>query len=490
MPKKLKSQRRKKGKSLGDSEHDDTGFGDVDEVEILSEDHTVADDASFNSFYDDFGGDAENGAAAEDGAPDTQSRAEISAANRHNSLLEALSLASTIPSEKRSVKREQYLKRLFKAISQFAAGPPGQEAVLSRVDDAILPACKAGLRAGSANPAEQYAACRVLEVTSVIIGHDQDDYVESIEQPLRLVIKGTHRAAVVRGAALRALAMTHFICGADESGTNSVLNLCEEVCAPQYRGEDVSPCLRAIALDCWALLSSTVADAYLAGDEMEEDLGRGLVILPLLSTCLNSSNMELRCAAGECVALIHESRLNLGIDEDEGENASERRFRRGSWDGSEWEVLMDEVKQRVAELSVESGRHMSKKAKKEQRATFRDFMATIVDDEPPVEVVNFRGGTVTLRTWREIIEINFVRHCLQGGFQIQLMTNETLHMIFDIDASTINDATGAALSQLEKRLTMSKTSEAAKAADLDMTRRRRTRTNVKNYFITADGEDI
>jgi len=151
---------------------------------------------------------------------------------------------------------------------------------------------------------------------------------------------------------------------------------------------------------------------------------------------------------------------------------------------------MDEVKQRVAELSVESGRHMSKKAKKEQRATFRDFMATIVDDEPPVEVVNFRGGTVTLRTWREIIEINFVRHCLQGGFQIQLMTNETLHMIFDIDASTINDATGAALSQLEKRLTMSKTSEAAKAADLDMTRRRRTRTNVKNYFITADGEDI
>uniref|UniRef100_A0A7S4T884 Uncharacterized protein n=1 Tax=Ditylum brightwellii TaxID=49249 RepID=A0A7S4T884_9STRA len=58
MPKKLKSQRRKKGKSLGDSEHDDTGFGDVDEVEILSEDHTVADDASFNSFYDDFGGDA------------------------------------------------------------------------------------------------------------------------------------------------------------------------------------------------------------------------------------------------------------------------------------------------------------------------------------------------------------------------------------------------------------------------------------------------
>eukprot|EP00957_Ditylum_brightwellii_P065440 4964099-Ditylum_brightwellii.AAC.1 len=48
----------KEGKSLGDSEHDNTGFGNVDEVEILSEDHTVADDAPFNSFYDNFGGDA------------------------------------------------------------------------------------------------------------------------------------------------------------------------------------------------------------------------------------------------------------------------------------------------------------------------------------------------------------------------------------------------------------------------------------------------
>ena len=75
----------------------------------------------------------------------------------------------------------------------------------------------------------------------------------------------------------------------------------------------------------------------------------------------------------------------------------------GSWDGSEWEILMDEVKQRVAELSVESGKHMSKKAKKEQRATFRDFMSTIVEDEAPCEIVAFRGGQLTLKNWKEII---------------------------------------------------------------------------------------
>ena len=146
---------------------------------------------------------------------------------------------------------------------------------------------------------------------------------------------------------------------------------------------------------------------------------------------------------------------------------------------------MDEVKQRIAELSVESSHHRSKQAKKEQRSNFRDFNNTIVDDESPEEIVNWRGGKLTLNSWKEIIQLNFVRHCLQGGFQIQLMTNETLHGVF---GATFNASGG--LNQLEKRLYMSKTSEAAKAADKAMAKQRRTRTNVKNHFLTADGDDI
>ena len=52
----------------------------------------------------------------------------------------------------------------------------------------------------------------------------------------------------------------------------------------------------------------------------------------------------------------------------------------GSWDGSsEWEILIDEVKQCVVELSVESGKHPSKRHKREQRGAFRDFLSTIID---------------------------------------------------------------------------------------------------------------
>ena len=145
------------------------------------------------------------------------------------------------------------------------------------------------------------------------------------------------------------------------------------------------------------------------------------------------------------------------------------------------EVLMEE-------LSNQSGHYMSKKAKKEQRAHFREYLATLQDNEAPSHVVNFRGGSLELTTWKDIIALNATRRCLQGGFQIQLLTNPILQAIFGAHAETLN-ANGS-YSQLEKRLLLSKTSEAAKLKDMDRTKKRRNRNNVKNHFLTADGEDI
>lgn len=59
--------------------------------------------------------------------------------------------------------------------------------------------------------------------------------------------------------------------------------------------------------------------------------------------------------------MIHEARLNLGV-QDEDATATTRRYRRGSWDGTEFEVLIDEVKQRMAELAAgERGRRAERR---------------------------------------------------------------------------------------------------------------------------------
>lgn len=415
---------------------------------------------------------------------DHQASAAAAAEGRLLRLQDAVMGLDEYAAEKRSAKREQQLRRLFKALTQFATGPMASELV-SEQSTHIRNACFHGIRTGQ--PAEQYAACRVLEAASVIMGANQEEWCESLDRQLRRVVETTGRAVPVRMAALRTLAMSVFIGASDSAVTEATMDLCELVAAAEYRNEAVNESLRATALDCWALLGTTVADFYLAGQD-DVQMGRGLALLGLLKNCLDTSSVELRSAAGECFALIHEARLALGIAQEEGENVTARRYRRGSWDGSQWEVLMDEVKQRIAELSVESGHHMSKKAKKEQRATFRDFMNTIVNDEAPEEVVNFRGGSITLNSWREIIQLNFVRHCLQGGFQAQLLTNETLQLVFGANGQLLNERAG--LSSVEKRLILSKTSEASKQADIDMTRQRRKRQNVKNHFLTADGDDL
>lgn len=414
----------------------------------------------------------------------TANAASAAAERRLLKLQETLFGLDEYSSEKRSTRREATLRGVYKALTQHATGQSGRELVYSQATICIVPAVLFAIRNGQ--PAEQYAACRVLEATSVVLGAIDVEWCATLQEPLRRVVLMTTRAVPVRMAALRALAMAHFMSDDDEE-EDALLTLCEQLAAVEFRNETTPLLLRATALDCWALLATTMSNLHLAGED-DIQMGRGLRLLALLKECLETVHGDLRSAAGQCVALIHEARLEMGIDDEDGENVTARRFRRGSWDGTEWEVLMDEVKQQVAELAVESSRHMSKKAKKQQRATFRDYMATIVDDEAPEDIVSFRNGSITLNSWREIIQLNFVRHCLQSGFQIQLLTNETLQTIFGANGQLLNAAGN--MSQLEKRLILSKTSEAAKNADIKLTRQRRKRENIKNHFLTADGEDI
>ena len=399
-------------------------------------------------------------------------------------LTDAITDVSDVPTEKRSKVRLMALKAAFKALTCHATCPESWLLVQHRMSDIVHACVWSVLKSSKAT--EQYAACRCLEAMSVVLGSNEEEFVEEVMDSLMKAVKATGKDGQVRSAALRALSMSLFVCSSSgSSSTLFVMGLCGEVCRERWRGEDVVPYLRATALRCWSLLATTVDDVYVAGEESN--------ILPRLQECLDHSDVELRAAAGECVALIHETRLNMGLEDGEGDeirNASERKYRRGSWDGTEWEMIMDELKQRVSELAVEYGHHMSKKAKKEQRSIFRDIVATVVDDEEPSHVVSFRGGDIMLNSWHDIVQLDFVRHCLQQGFQIQLMTNPTLYDIFvGANGGMLSEAVDR-LSQLEKRLYMSKTSDVAKAKDKNLRKKRLNRENQKNAFLSADGDYI
>jgi hypothetical protein len=502
MAKKPRSQRRKKGSAeVGGAGATVTND---DEVDYLSESHTIAtlgsgttatthnnninaDDASFDAGWDMQDDDA----LVEDAHPDDN--AVRAAEMRHQKLLDVLSTIPDYQGEKRTAKREGLLRLWFRGLTQYATTAMMMDHPVQDRRDDLIRSCRYGLRNGS--PAEQYAACRVLEATAVLIG--DDDYYERVYDPLLKLLQSSHRAVPVRVAALRALGMAVLIGIEDDDDkiTEHILDLCESLAQPDYRGDPVPSALRATALDVWTVLATTIHVLYVAGKD-DVSTGRGLLLLPLLLECLEQeADLGLRAAAGECVAWVHTARVNLGFAMQAAEttggqpmNATERHYRQGGWEGSEWEDIMAEIQMVMEELSNQSGHYMSKKAKKEQRATFREYLATIQDNEDPEHVVQFRGGSLELHSWKDIIALNFIRRCLQGGFQIQLLTNPTLQAMFGANGQTLNSNEG--YSQLQKRLLLSKTSEAAKVKDLDRNKKRRNRNNVKNHFLTADGDDI
>lgn len=479
MPKKPRSQRRgNKQGGGGDTEIDD-GRSE------LPEDYTIAGSiTSAISAWDDSDSNNNNNDDHDDDdlIGNVSERGMLAAASREAKLRETLSLLDEFATEKRSATRETRLRRIFKALSQYVTGYTSTEIVLG-VQDELRTACLYSLRAGSSS--EMYSACRVLEATAVVFQGDQDEWIASIEKQLHRTVQITSRATLVRAAALRAWSMSVFIGASEIEATHALLDVCEDVAQPTYRNEIVPPILRSTAIDCWSLLATTLSEYAVAGND-DVSHGRGLTLLPLLKDCLeNEGSSDLRASAGECVALVHECRIHL--KDDSAENTTEKMYQQASWEGTDWEVIMDEISQRVSELAVQSGHHMSKKAKKAQRATFREYMATILDDESPEEAVSMRNeGSLTLTTWREIVQLGFIRSSLQSGFQVQLMTNETLQIMFGVQGGVKADG----LSSLEKRLYMSKASDAAKEADLKLTKKRDKREQVKNHFLTVDGDDL
>ena len=467
MAKKSKTGRKKKDESYGESS----------QVDVLSEDHTIAD--SFTDAAFDMDDDNNNNNNVDDllstGSLGSVANAAAAASNRHGLLMDALSSAHDICTESRSAKREAALRTLFHALTHYGTSSTTDSVV-------VVAAVRHSIRVGE--PAEQYAACRVAEALGIVLGNCYNA-LEDLRLLLTTLVTSS-RSTMVRIAALRALAALHFMCGTDD--VEQLLDMCEQVATPpMWRNHVVPMGLKAAALECWALLATTMAETLSTDDDGDDDYnnsgggggGRGILVLPLLQLCLaESTSMELQSAAGLCLSLIHESRWNVGHD----------KFTQGSWEGSPHEGIIAELQQRISELSTESANHLAKKLKKEQRSTFRDYRATIVDDDAPEEIISFRGGSITLTTWRELIPLNFVKNCLQGGFQIQLLTNPFLQAMFGADANVLNGM--ISMSNLEKRLLLSKTSEVYKNADQKLTKDRNKRNNIKNHFLTADAESL
>lgn len=384
--------------------------------------------------------------------------------NRRLQLLsERLDRLVTIASESRGAEREKILRQSFVQISHTGKA----WSMIIPVLHEIQTSCRSSFQRGT--PAEQYAACRVMEVVGVLLGANEEAFCDAQSYLYR---RSHAKETVVRKAAWRAYGTMMLVC-ADVELRSAALEFYEAM----IMDDTIVDVLKATAWECWALILTLFPDDDIAG----EHNGRGCLMLEPMILALESPTLELRAAAGQAATLLHEARLSNGNPHG---NVTARQFEIGSWESSAYEDSVSEIQQKVASLAVEHTNRMARKTKKAQRATFREFAAMLVDDAPPEEVIHFRHGDLEIISWKDLIVLNHLRAVLQGGFQIQLLTNPTIQRMLQVDTSwLVNHITDD-----EKRKVSSKNSLAVKNADQNRRGKRDKRENIKNHFLTADDE--
>eukprot|EP00904_Undaria_pinnatifida_P010094 jgi/Undpi1/6214/HiC_scaffold_20.g08698.m1 len=389
--------------------------------------------------------------------------------------------------EKSASVRENGLRTVIK----FMLHSPDLDPVLA-MQDTILKTLISVAR-GKGTESQGVHALRALSVLCVCIGPEEEEAFRSLRRPLRaLITRSRHEG--VRVGAVHTLALACFICSSDDDDTNETLDLLSEVFSRTSDGLEVTDDVCAAALSGWGLLATTVSRSWVATRMTKQHLR-------VFRELLGSSDMDVRIEAGENLALLHESRIILGLagggmeegggagradaDGDEGGDEEDMGDQFDD-DGAAEEEAMDltvlwgEVVEEMKGFITDSSKKLSRETKKQQRRTFRQLFATIGENEPPEEVVSLQNGSLTVADWAHIKQLNALRSCLQSGFQTQMQSNELLREILGVSKW---GGTGG-----EKPF-YSKNSEARKQQTTNRTRSRHSKQIAQDHFL-GDGAEL
>lgn len=257
-------------------------------------------------------------------------------------------------------------------------------------------------------PSEDEAlhGARVLAIMALIQGGDEERFFQRASNVLTPLAK-TSRSAAVKAAvhrvsrvsallsaheltpvdgvacgcqSMRALAVVCFVCSVEDENTQELLVLLEK-----YHDLKIAGSICSVALEAWGLLASSLSDEELAGDDYVDRCAacsrwslQSLVVaivgsrvclaagvaraavcphrcLPRFMELLAHVDVEVRAAAGENIAMLHEATQKSGLSL----------------------PFDDGIVDKFREMSKDSSKKNSKKDRKVQRMVFRDVYATL-----------------------------------------------------------------------------------------------------------------
>lgn len=184
--------------------------------------------------------------------------------------------------------------------------------------------------------------------------------------------------------------------------------------------------LKAVCLDMFSFLVSIESNSFIV-ECLEQNLTK-------LTACLESPNLALRVAAGECLALLVEKCRLVEADyqlED-----------------------IDTICDKLQSLATDSQKSKSKKELREQRSNFRQILRTVQGDEEfGEETVKIGQERVVIECWQSKRYYDTFCSVLSSGMNLHLAQNPLLRDIFGLGPvmlTTPTNANSQRISKLEK----------------------------------------
>ncbi|KAF6207462.1 hypothetical protein GE061_015908 [Apolygus lucorum] len=131
-----------------------------------------------------------------------------------------------------------------------------------------------------------------------------------------------------------------------------------------------------------------------------------------LGELLDSAHLDVRMAAGECIALLLEQ---------------------GRQHNDDWLMeVSDDMLDKLRQLSTDSHKYRAKKDRKTQRSSFRDILRFVEYDELPNIQVRFGQEALSLDSWSKKKQYDTFCQVLGSGMNLHLSENVLLRDILEL----------------------------------------------------------
>lgn len=275
-----------------------------------------------------------------------------------------------------------------------------------------------GLRKGRGD--EQAAAALLAPILCVSLeaGDPSEEICRNLKPSLITAATDNSINSIARAKCCTALGLVTFLAGGEMGEVAEHMRILETIFAASYvRGDDTVPnvgddagTLHAAAIGAWGLLFTLMSPSEVYSTMGNETSGSPSLVQ--LAGLLSSRHLDVRLAAGEALAVIFE----LGRDYNE-DFAND---------------YIPELVTLLRELAKDSQKFRAKKDRKQQRATFRDILLYIEEDEQSEDRIKFGTEQLILSSWSQRKQYDALCSVLGPGFNIHLAENELLRDIFEL----------------------------------------------------------